>query len=289
MSQTTAPMVVEIWGARGSMPTPGPGTLRYGGNTTCISVRASSGDRIIIDSGSGIRKLGRALLAETPRAAEIDLFFTHFHWDHLQGLPFFAPFIQGTAKVRFHACVEPSETRARLERQMSDPFFTLDFNRARAEREFLKNTDSAMRCGALSIEAFPIHHPQGACGYRIESGGASVVIATDIEHGHPVLDKLLRERARNADVLIYDAQYTEAEYAMRAGWGHSTPRAAAEVAADAGVKNLVLFHHDPEHDDAAMDSILTETRKFFPATSVACEGEFISIPGTGSIKAASNL
>jgi len=283
MSQTPAALVVEIWGARGSMPTPGPSTLRYGGNTTCISIRSASGDRIIIDSGSGIRKLGRALLAETPRAPEINLFFTHFHWDHLQGLPFFAPFIQGTAKVRFHASVESSETRARLERQMSDPFFTLDFNRAKAEREFFKNSNSIIRCGALNVEAFPLNHPQGACGYRIESGGASVVIATDVEHGHPTLDSLLRERAKDTDLLIYDAQYTDAEYATRVGWGHSTQRAATEVAADAGVKKLVLFHHDPEHDDAAMDQILSETRKLFPATTVACEGDFISIPGTGSI------
>jgi len=289
MSQSPAQMVVEIWGARGSMPTPGPGTLRYGGNTTCISLRSPSGDRIIIDSGSGIRKLGRVLLSETPRAPEIDLFLTHFHWDHIQGLPFFGPFIQGTAKVRFHSCVEPSETRARLERQMSDPFFTLDFNRAKAEREFLKNTDSVMRCGSFAVEAFPLNHPQGACGYRIECEGASVVIATDVEHGHPTLDKLLRDRSKDADLLIYDAQYTDAEYAKRVGWGHSTPRAAAEVAADAGVKSLMLFHHDPEHDDAAMDTILREARKLFPATIAACEGEFISIPGTGAIKAASNL
>ncbi len=283
MSQPLPQLVVEIWGARGSSPTPGPGTLRYGGNTTCISVRSASGDRIIIDSGSGIRKLGRALLAENPRTPEINLFFTHFHWDHLQGLPFFAPFIQGTAKLRFHACIDPNETRARLERQMSDPFFTLDFNAAKADREFLKNTSTVMRFGSLTLESFPLNHPQGACGYRIESGGASVVIATDVEHGHPTLDKLLRERAKNADLLIYDAQYTEAEYATRAGWGHSTPLAATEVAADACVRNLLLFHHDPEHDDAAMDNILCETKKLFPATTVACEGEFIAIPGTGSI------
>jgi phosphoribosyl 1,2-cyclic phosphodiesterase len=268
-------LAVEIWGARGSMPAPGASTLRYGGNTPCISVRSTAGDRVIVDAGTGIRKLGRSLLTESPRAAEINLFFTHFHWDHIQGIPFFSPLIQGGARVRFHAGVSPAETRARLERQMSDPFFTLDFNAAKAECEFLQMGCGAIRCGALVVEAFPLNHPQGAWGYRIEAGGASVVVATDVEHGHPSLDKVLRERAAKADLLIYDAQYTEVEYATRVGWGHSTAGAAAAVAADAGVKELMLFHHDPEHDDDKIDQIVAETRSWFPCTTAAREGATI--------------
>ncbi len=271
---------VEIWGARGSTPTPGPSTLRYGGNTTCISVRADSGERVIVDAGSGIRKLGKVLLAENPWPAEINLFLTHFHWDHVQGLPFFGPLIQGGLKVRFHAGVSAAETKARLERQMSDPFFTLDFNACKAGREYVQVANANTRYGALTVESFPLNHPQGAWGYRIEGDGAAVVVATDVEHGHPVLDQLLRERAKNADLLIYDAQYTDAEYSTRAGWGHSTASAAAQVAADAGVKQLMLFHHDPEHDDAAMDGIAAQTRKVFSATTAACEGSVVIIPGT---------
>ncbi len=163
---------------------------------------------------------------------------------------------------------------------MSSPFFTLDFDDARAEREFAQTSNAVFRCGSLTVDTFPLNHPQGAWGYRIESDGASVVVATDVEHGHPTLDKLLRERARNADLLIYDAQYTDAEYATRAGWGHSTARAAASVAIDAGVKNLLLFHHDPEHDDATLDEIVQQTTKLFPATTAAHEGDIIPIPGT---------
>jgi len=270
-------LAVEIWGARGSLPTPGAGTLRYGGNTTCISLRSSTGDRVIVDAGSGIRKLGRLLMAETPRSAQINLFLTHFHWDHIQGLPFFLPLIQGGAQVRFHAGVAPREIRSRLERQMSDPFFTLDFNAAKAECEFLQIGSTPTGRGALTVEAFPLNHPQGAWGYRIESAGAVVVVATDVEHGHPALDKLLRERAANADLLIYDAQYTDAEYATRAGWGHSTANAGAAVAADAGVKQLLLFHHDPEHDDEKMDEIATQTQTSFRATNAAKEGTTILI------------
>jgi phosphoribosyl 1,2-cyclic phosphodiesterase len=275
-------LAVEIWGSRGSVATPGAATVRYGGNTTCISVRSAAGDRVIIDAGTGIRKLGRCLMAENPRA-EINLFLTHFHWDHIQGLPFFAPLIQGGAKVRFHAGVSPAQSRARLQRQMSDPFFTLDFNAAKANCEFLQMENTATRCGALTVEAFPLNHPQGAWGYRIECEGAAVVVATDVEHGHPTLDLVLRERSHNADLLIYDAQYTDAEYATRVGWGHSTARAAAQVAADANVKNLLLSHHDPEHDDSTMNEIVAETRKLFPATHGACEGAVIAIPGTFSI------
>ena len=122
------------------------------------------------------------------------------------------------------------------------------------------------------MHTFPLNHPQGAWGYRIEAGGAAVVVATDVEHGHAALDQVLRERAKNADLLIYDAQYTETEYAKRIGWGHSTPAAGATVAADAGAKQLLLFHHDPDHDDDKMDEIVFETQKTFPATSAALEG-----------------
>jgi phosphoribosyl 1,2-cyclic phosphodiesterase len=240
-------------------------------------VRSAAGDRVVIDAGTGIRKLGRSLVSESPRVAEINLFLTHFHWDHIQGLPFFSPLIQGGTRVRFHAGVSPGETRSRLERQMSDPFFTLGFNAVKAQCEFLQTGNGAIRCGGLAVEAFPLNHPQGAWGYRIESGGAVVVVATDVEHGHPLLDKILRERAANADLLIYDAQYSEAEYATRVGWGHSTPRAAAAVAADAAVKELSLFHHDPEHSDDQMDEIVAQTRGSFPATSAAREGDVMEI------------
>ncbi len=269
-------LAVEIWGERGSMPTPGEKTLRYGGNTTCISVRSAAGDRVVVDGGTGIRKLGKQLMNER----EIDLFFTHFHWDHIQGLPFFAPLIQGGPKIRLHAGIGEREIRARLERQMSDPFFTLDFHATKAECEFREIANQVTRVGELTVEAFPLNHPQGAWGYRIASDGAAVIVATDLEHGNATLDKVLREKAADADVLIYDAQYTDAEYAKKVGWGHSTPSEAAKVAADAKVKKLLLFHHDPERGDDEMDHIVEQTKKLFPATEGAREGSVITIAGT---------
>jgi phosphoribosyl 1,2-cyclic phosphodiesterase len=131
--------------------------------------------------------------------------------------------------------------------------------------------NTSVAVGSLSVVAFPLNHPQGAWGYRIEGAGAVVVVATDMEHGHPTLDKVLLEHSANADLLIYDSQYTEAEYATHVGWGHSDPRHAAAFAAAANVKHLLLFHHDPDHDDLKMDQIVNQTRIWFPATTAAQE------------------
>ena len=154
---------------------------------------------------------------------------------------------------------------------MSHPYFPLDFMAAKAHREFAQVGGETLACGSFTVLAFPMNHPQGAWGYRIESGGAVVVIATDMEHGHATLDKILLEHAANADLLIYDAQYTEEEYATKVGWGHSNPRQGAALASAANVKRLLLFHHDPDHDDAQMDQIVRETQSLFPATSAATE------------------
>ncbi len=263
-------LAIEVWGARGSMPTAEASKLRYGGNTSCISVRSASGDRVIIDAGTGIRGLGRLFPCGT-HSSEINLFFTHFHWDHIQGLPYFSPLFRADDLIRFHAGVTPQETRAHLERQMSHPFFPLDFAAAKSQREFLQMGTAPVACGDLNVVGFPLNHPQGAWGYRIEGAGAVVVVATDVEHGHPTLDKVLLEYSADADLLIYDAQYTEAEYATHRGWGHSHPRQAAAFATSANVKQLSLFHHHPDHDDSTMDRIVLETRNWFPATNAAQE------------------
>jgi phosphoribosyl 1,2-cyclic phosphodiesterase len=185
--------------------------------------------------------------------------------------------IQSGSRVCFHAGVSGSETRARLERQMVSPFFTLPFEAVAGRCEFAQVSETAVHCGRLAVRAFRMNHPQGAWGYRIEAGGAVVVIASDVEHGHATLDRVLREYSANADLLIYDAQYTDAEYEARAGWGHSTASAAAAVANDANVKRLLLFHHDPNHNDEDIDGIVKQARGWFAETSGAQEGATISL------------
>lgn len=262
---------IKFWGVRGSTPTAVAENLGYGGNTTCLEIKGRAGERIIIDAGTGIRKLGTELPQET-----VHLFLTHFHWDHLQGLPFFLPLLETGNKVHFHSFTPVEETEKRLKRLMSSPYFTLDFDAVGAEREY-STVDTAFCHGGLRVTAFPLNHPQGASGYRIEGYGASVVVATDVEHGNAELDRVLRKNAAGADVLIYDAQYTPAEYVTRCGWGHSTYAEAACAAHDAGISKLVLFHHDPNHSDAKMAEIVGCTTELFENTTAAREMETITL------------
>lgn len=266
---------IKFWGVRGSTPTPGSEYLSYGGNTSCIEILSANGSRIIIDSGTGIRNLGRQLYAENKHQT-VHLFLTHFHWDHIQGLPFFAPLLQSGNKVHFHSFPDPVEIQARLKRQMTCPFFTLDFDSVGAERKY-ESVSDGFHLGDLSVAAFPLNHPQGACGYRVESQGASVVIATDVEHGDQQLDKVLRQHAESADLLVYDSQYTPAEYESRVGWGHSTYTCAASVAKDARVSQLALFHHDPTRIDAEITHIVKQAVPLFENTIAARELGIIEI------------
>ena len=267
-------LTVRFWGVRGSTPTPEAGCLTVGGNTSCVEVRASTGEALILDAGTGIRGLGYALAAEAGgEPISVDVLFSHFHWDHLQGLPFFAPLYGGSNEVRFFSVVDDDRLGLLLQGQMSFPYFPVPFSELAASVETHRvAVGETFRVGPFTVRAFPLSHPQGAHGFRIEYDGVSVVYATDYEHGDPVADEGLREVARNADVLISDAQFTPDEYEIRKGWGHTTWEQAAQLAADAGVERLLLFHHDPAHDDAALERIRDQARERFAATDLAVEG-----------------
>ena len=263
---------LRFWGVRGSIPTPIPQNLGYGGNTSCIEVRLPNDELFIFDAGTGIRDLGLILNSQGPGVKRyIHLFFTHFHWDHIQGLPFFRPLYDPSYSMTLYSTCYSSSIREALAGQMAGPYFPVAFQSICSNKEFV-NLDAPVSLGDLTVRPFPVNHPQGAGGYRIESGGASIVYAPDREHGHQKLDAVLREYARNADILILDAQYTPEEYARFKGWGHSTWHEAAEVARECNVKQLVLFHHDPNHDDAMVSGIVENARSRFPNTIVAREG-----------------
>lgn len=278
-------MHLRLWGVRGSIPTPVAENLRYGGNTSCIEIRHGNLPPLIFDAGSGLRALGQSLLSEFAGGGECIVFFTHFHWDHIQGLPFFAPLYRSDWKMTFHAVQDAALTDRLLGGQMCEPYFPVRMPAVAADLDYREVEVGGLVLGDLSIRPFQLRHPSGANGYRIDSGAGSIVYATDHEHGDSAIDANLVSVAAGADVLIYDAQYTTAEYASRRGWGHSTWEEAVRMATAAGVKQLVLFHHDPLRSDDAMDSIVEDARSGFANCIGAREGWCAAVDGKDASEA----
>jgi len=273
-------LVVTFWGVRGSIPTPAIANLGVGGNTACVEIRSDS-QVLIIDAGTGIQGCGRRLLSEGDHAPRtISILFSHFHWDHLQGLTFFEPLYRPDSHLQFLNSAPGEMIRERLRQLMRPPYFPVGWEETASKKEYLAVPSRGLALGELQVDPVPLNHPQGATGYRIASPtGGFILYASDFEHGNPSSDDLLIESARNAKLLVYDAQYTPEEYegAGRRGWGHSTWREAAKIAEEANVQRLVLFHHDPGHTDTIMADIQNKTRELFANTDVAVEGSSIII------------
>ena len=258
-------MTVTAWGTRGSLTTPGKETVKYGGNTTCIEVRLEDGSLIIIDAGSGIHKLGLALLREKG-LKDITLLITHSHWDHLLGFPFFSPAY--SRKYVIHVAGGPCPQdclRRYLAHQMDPPYFPVEFSRLQAEFDFDIDGTRPISVGAGEVVPIPLSHPNGGYGYKIREGGRSFVFLTDNEFTHPHDGGLAREEyvdfCRKVDLLYHDGQYTAEEYKRTKGWGHSTLGDAMHLGIDAGVARLGITHHDPDHRDSMLDREIGRHRK----------------------------
>jgi phosphoribosyl 1,2-cyclic phosphodiesterase len=269
---------VRFWGVRGSIAAPGAETARVGGNTSSVEVRVGD-TRILLDAGTGLRRLGDSLLAEK-KPISATLLLSHFHWDHIQGLPFFVPAYLPSTSLDIVGGNVRSSLRDALVHQMTDPVFPVRFDELGG-----KITTRDVRVGDrfdigdAHVTVGKGNHPGGVLAYRIEHGGKALVYATDTEH-FACVDPDLRSFARGADILIYDAQYTPEEYAgktgrSRVGWGHSTFVAAAELAREADVGKLVLFHHDPQRTDAGVDEIEARAKILFTDAVAAREGASI--------------
>jgi phosphoribosyl 1,2-cyclic phosphodiesterase len=266
---------LQIWGARGAIPTPVAHNLGYGGNTACLAFRCPGLPPIIFDGGSGIRDLGTALMQEFPAGGECHVFFTHFHWDHIQGVPYFAPLYDPDWRVHFHSVHEPHVLEGYLAWQMQAPYFPFAMPMTQGAQVYSRVPETGIEIGGLRLQRFPLHHPDSAHGYRIDAEGRSIVLAFDHEHGNEEIDRGITQYAAGADVLIYDAQYTPPEYEAHRGWGHSTWAQAVRVAHEAGARQLVLFHHDPTHDDDVITGIVERARGQFLETVAAKEGSSI--------------
>jgi len=266
---------LRLWGTRGSIPTPIADNLLHGGNTSCIQIIDPTHPQtlLIFDAGTGIHALSSSL--PQPTGNTINLFFTHFHWDHIQGLPGFAP-LYSPNTLNFHSTHSPAELQQVLQRQMSAPYFPIEFDATPSTRTFAQIL-SATQINGITIEPFALHHPGGSTGYRISRNGATIVYATDHEHGNPEADARLLHAATNADILIYDAQFTPDSYPSHIGWGHSTWLEATRLANRANVKQLILFHHEPTHNDATLQTIAQQARQHFPNTTPATESTTFTI------------
>ncbi len=262
------PLRVRFWGTRGSVPSPGPRTVRYGGNTTCVELRTDDDELVILDAGTGIRELGRSLVAGangTPIRG--DIFFTHAHWDHIQGLPFFTPaFQRGNKFTLWGNPVLQENIGVIVRQQMSPVVFPVAFDDLRARIELRELTTHRYVTNGYSVDAARVRHPGGALGFRVTSTAdpkASVVFIPDNEldvFGDTADDASPPEQlvafARGAQVLIHDAMYTGTEYMDHRGWGHSSYRDAIEFAIAAEVQTLVLFHHEPDRSDEELEAQL---------------------------------
>ncbi|MDF5714552.1 MAG: MBL fold metallo-hydrolase [Rhizonema sp. NSF051] len=274
---------VYFWGVRGSIPCPGPHTVRYGGNTPCVEMQVG-GKRLIFDAGTGLHVLGQSLLPQMPTEAYI--FFTHSHWDHMQGFPFFTPgFVKGN-NFHIYGAIAPdgSTVEQRLNDQMLHPNFPVPLQIMQANLNFYDVVPGKPIHinNEIIIETAPLNHPGEAVGYRVNWHGGAAAYITDTEHFADRFDENVLWLARDANILIYDSTYTDEEYHLptksKIGWGHSTWQEAVKVAKAANVKTLVIFHHDPSHDDEFLDRVGEEVANKFPHAVMAREGTLLQVP-----------
>ncbi len=271
-------MEIRFWGVRGSIPVSGADFNVTGGSTTCVELTQGE-HRLILDAGTGLRALG-AHLGWAPLKATI--LFSHLHWDHIQGLPFFQPAYHPESELTLMNAGSPEHLKEILSLQMKPPTFPVGLEKLQGLHDFCQILiGERLELGPFSLRALPQSHPDGGIAYRIECGGQSLVFATDTEHEGDDAQELMA-LAEGCDLLIHDAQYSPDEYQglrgpSRRGWGHSSWRAAAQVAREAGVQRLALFHHDPNRTDEEVEHFERCARSVFPETFAAREGWAVAL------------
>lgn len=265
-------MTVRFWGVRGSIPTPGPSTARYGGNTSCVSVDLGS-STLILDAGTGIRELGKTLWGGSQ---EVLLILSHIHWDHIQGFPFFSPIYEPGRKIHLFPTPRGEGVLWSLLEQMDGSHFPVTPDALSSRIAFVTGDQLGfLRGRGFGVSTIATNHPGGGQGYRVDHEGRSVVYLTDneLEPPYPKTNDLETFAAfcKGASVLIHDAQYVDRDMPLKHGWGHSLVRQACDLAAASGARHLVLFHHDPDRTDLELDAIESEARTHLRSLGSATE------------------
>lgn len=266
---------VKFWGVRGTVPCPGPRTLRYGGNTSCVEMRCGA-HRLIFDAGTGLRLLGNDL-AKGNGSVHAQVFLTHTHMDHIQGLPFFRPAYAAENHFEFwngHLRSQQRSLQDVLYTMMQRPFFPvpLDILHACIGFHDFAAGETLTPAPGVRMRTATLNHPGGATGYRVEYEGRSVCYITDTEHVEGELDAAVLRLIDASDLVIYDSTYTEQQYQRYRGWGHSTWQQGVRLCQEASAKRLVAFHHEPDNDDDVLDVVATELAVALPGSLVAAEG-----------------
>jgi phosphoribosyl 1,2-cyclic phosphodiesterase len=278
-----SPLTVRFWGVRGTVSSAAPNTIRYGGNTSCVEVRCGE-FMIVLDAGTGIRVLGNALV-KAKSAVDVDIFLSHCHIDHINGLPFFEPaFAQGNRLKLWAGNLLPKYCLEDVIRKlMSPPLFPVEVEIFKADieyRDFNAGELLQPRPG-VTVRTALLDHPGGATGYRIEYAGRSIAYITDTEARHDNYIRNIMSLARHADLMIFDCTYTGDEILSHGGWGHSTWQQGIHLANEAGAKLFCLYHHDPNRDDTALDSIANTVAAARAGTIVAREGLVFNLGNSG--------
>jgi phosphoribosyl 1,2-cyclic phosphodiesterase len=281
---------IKLYGVRGSIASPGVETARYGGNTACVSVEGKDGTHLVFDAGTGIRVLGDEICA---RRQPLYLFLSHYHWDHIQGFPFFRPAYQSQQDI-FLLSDHLSESPKSIFGQMATPHFPVPASALKANIQVMPIENQTINIGELQVSTMATNHPGGGCAYRVDSDQGSFAYITDNELAPPEIPTTSYnqwvEFISGIDLFLHDAMYLDEELALTHGWGHSLISQALQLAVDAEVKNTILFHHDPARTDAQLDQIQRNSRawinqkKPYTAVYVACEGDIYHIADNHSVR-----
>ena len=273
-------MLISFYGVRGSIAAPGPSTAKYGGNTSCVHIRLNSGENVIFDAGTGIRALGTKLVQHDE---SLLLLLSHEHWDHIQGYPFFAPIYQPGREIRVCHGVKSDKTPLKtLLTQMDGSNFPVSAEDLPSKVESIQSLDSYLKNQPFNILRKQLNHPGGGEAYRIEEDGVSVAYITDNELEPPTKPSTTYDEwvefCSGLDLLIHDAQYVENDMPAKHGWGHSLISQVRQLAVDAQVRNLVMYHHDPERSDNELDEIARDSARFFKSQNSSI-GSYIAAEG----------